>query len=495
MRRATILAAAALYGLCAVASARADFQEFPTGPGTCPSQLTVGPDAKLWFIDRCRQGVARMSTAGTLEQIDLGLEGPFDLVGIAANPTGIYLSDAKSNQLIKYQDDTATTNQGTAAPSSCPPPSADGFKFACYRRPGGVLWTAQPGPDGAVWFGSDTYVSPRSSNEICSVRPTLLDQVCGAFEDREEESVVPDVELGPDGNVWFTDRRHNRLGLVPTDCGARPPGPGCKPPHLYSTGLATDPYMLTPGPDGAMWFTGYASNRIGRVAVADGAIASGTVPTPFSGPSGIVAGPDKAIWFTEYEGGKLGRLTLDGRLTEFPLPSRNSHPRGVVVGPDGALWVAEEGDTSAQGGRLAKFTPPPGQDGKPGAGGKDIIPPAFSGLSVAPRRFRARRARASASTGTTFRFRLSEPGAVKLAIARRARCRVPGRPRRTRVCFPFVGSLRAKGRAGANNVHFTGRFGRRILVAGGYRLVAEATDAAGNRGRAKPVSFTVLAGR
>src|SRR5262249_21228265 len=73
--------------------------------------------------------------------------------------------------------------------------------------------------------------------------------------------------------------------------------------------------------------------------------------TEFALPAGsrpfqLIAGPDGALWFTlpggqgeDGPGNKVGRLTVDGRLTEFPLPTPRSYPGGLTFGPDGALWV------------------------------------------------------------------------------------------------------------------------------------------------------------
>src|SRR5216683_1046064 len=63
------------------------------------------------------------------------------------------------------------------------------------------------------------------------------------------------------------------------------------------------------------------------------------VPTASSNPNGITAGPDGALWFTEFNGNKIGRITTAGGITnEFKIPTANSGPVGIVAGPDGALW-------------------------------------------------------------------------------------------------------------------------------------------------------------
>ena len=57
-------------------------------------------------------------------------------------------------------------------------------------------------------------------------------------------------------------------------------------------------------------------------------------------------GPDGALWFTEYDGNKIGRITTAGAVTEFPIPTAGSQPSAMTVGPDGALWFIEDHGSS-----------------------------------------------------------------------------------------------------------------------------------------------------
>ncbi len=81
-----------------------------------------------------------------------------------------------------------------------------------------------------------------------------------------------------------------------------------------------------------------------------------TAYSPSSNPNSIVAGPDGALWFTEWIGNKIGRITTAGAITEFSNGiSPNSDPSIIKVGPDGNLWFSEsiaDGSRSA----VAKIT-------------------------------------------------------------------------------------------------------------------------------------------
>jgi virginiamycin B lyase len=99
---------------------------------------------------------------------------------------------------------------------------------------------------------------------------------------------------------------------------------------------------LTIGPDGAVWFTEPAANRIFRYRFFDPSpITPFVIPTLNAGVSGIASGPDGNIWFTEENGNKIGRLTPTGTFKEFPIPSSNSSPERIAMGTDGNLWFTE----------------------------------------------------------------------------------------------------------------------------------------------------------
>ncbi|MBA3262092.1 MAG: M36 family metallopeptidase [Thermoleophilaceae bacterium] len=137
----------------------------------------------------------------------------------------------------------------------------------------------------------------------------------------------------------------------------------------------------------------------------------------------------------------------------------------------------------------------------------DTSAPSISRVSMTRRRFKVGRARTSPSastpSGTAFTFRLSERATVRIAIERgsagrvvRGRC-LPAkrslrrRPRCTR--YARVATLvRAYLPAGARQVAFSGRIGRRALRPGAYRATISATDPAGNRSRVVRLTFSIV---
>jgi virginiamycin B lyase len=139
------------------------------------------------------------------------------------------------------------------------------------------------------------------------------------------------LALGPDGAIWFTEFVSNKIGRI-TNAGVVTEYP------IPTSG--SEPVGIAAGPDGAIWFTEYASGKIGRID-ATGAIAEYSVPSAGGGLSGITAGPDQALWFTEFTGNAIGRITTAGTITEYPIPTADGSPAAIVSGPDGGLWFTE----------------------------------------------------------------------------------------------------------------------------------------------------------
>ncbi|MGH9983585.1 MAG: virginiamycin B lyase family protein [Nitrososphaeraceae archaeon] len=104
----------------------------------------------------------------------------------------------------------------------------------------------------------------------------------------------------------------------------------------------------------AIWFTDARTNSIGNLDIKSGIIKLYDIPTPNSGPMGIVLSPNgNEVWFTEITGNKLGKIDIEsssksGNITsnaikEYPVFEQ---PRGQSSGPTlltfdnkGILWV------------------------------------------------------------------------------------------------------------------------------------------------------------
>jgi streptogramin lyase len=195
-----------------------------------------------------------------------------------------------------------------------------------------VLGGFTAGPDGAQWFTNST------SNTSSQIGRLNTDGTISAFA-TYTAGVLHDLTLGPDGNLWAT-ARHFYSATDRTNWIVR------ITPELQITSYPlpypnSGPDQIVAGPDGALWFTESAGNRIGRITTA-GALTEYAVPTPASEPTGIAAGADGALWFTERAGNRIARITTGGAITEFPPLDPGSAPTWIADGPDGRVWFSDK---------------------------------------------------------------------------------------------------------------------------------------------------------
>src|SRR5258706_7754106 len=141
-----------------------------------------------------------------------------------------------------------------------------------------------------------------------------------------------DIAAGPDGALWFTQYGSNQIGRITAN--------GSITEYTVPT-LDSSPAAITAGPDGALWFTELQVNKIGRIT-ANGSITEFAVHTSEEGIPisllGITAGPDGALWFTENSSNKIGRITANGSITEYTVPTLGGYPNKITAAPNGTLW-------------------------------------------------------------------------------------------------------------------------------------------------------------
>jgi Ca2+-binding RTX toxin-like protein len=176
--------------------------------------------------------------------------------------------------------------------------------------------------------------------------------------------------------------------------------------------------------------------------------------------------------------GRGGPDTLLGRDGADSLDVRDGGPDSADCGTETDRVTADKPGTDTLTACENVFFPVTAP-APAGTGGRDVTPARVTGYRLSRSRFAVGRTR---RTGTTVRFRLSEAATMSFTVERLVR----GRYRKLK------GSLKRRGRRGANSFKFTGSWRKRKLKPGRYRLVATATDRARNRSKPKRVRFRVV---
>jgi streptogramin lyase/plastocyanin len=149
------------------------------------------------------------------------------------------------------------------------------------------------------------------------------------------------ITAGPSGNMWFTDDNWAVVGPI-TPSGT-----------LTEYSMTRTPVGIAEGPDGNLWVTTQESPAISKIT-PDGQITTYTAGlSDTSGPFGIAAGPDGNTWFADPWGDQVGKISPTGAITVYPTTPTISDegPRSITLGPDGNMWFEE------LIGRFGKVTP------------------------------------------------------------------------------------------------------------------------------------------
>ena len=304
--------------------------EFPLAVAAGPVGITAGPDGNVWFTEyrHERNAIGRITPDGVITEFRIPTEVAHPL-GITTGPDGNLWFTESSFTDGKSQIAFITTSGEISE-----------FLLLGDAYPHSIV----AGPDGAMWFTEE------GRNAIGRITTSgVITEFPLGFH-----AGPAGITAGPDGALWFAERYANQIGRITTSGEITHfliPTPGSHSDcefDLYACG----PISIAVGPDGALWFTEYFQNQIGRITTS-GEITEFPIPTPGSGPYGIAAGLDRNLYFTERTG-KIGRITTSGEIMEFLAPTPDSKPTGIALGPDGAMWITIQGpDQNPRIGRLS----------------------------------------------------------------------------------------------------------------------------------------------
>lgn len=224
------------------------------------------------------------------------------------------------------------------------------------------------------------------------------------------------------------------------------------------------------------------------------ALAGGTPGADGGEPGSAGLGGDGAEDGGGGGGGLFGGGSSGSTTMGMPVSCGGGGGGSSKVPPGGTLALAPTSGTPAQ---VTFFW----DDPQPPPSPPDLVAPQLSGLTISPASFRAKGAVASAAVGGAVRYRLSEPAGVAFSVERvlvghrrGKRCLSgPGQGRPCPLFRKLRGGFAVTGAAGLNRVGFNGRLRGRALPPGRYRLVAVATDAAGNASQPARRPFRILA--
>ena len=467
MRRAAILACIGALMLAGTAQAAPAIQEFnlPTAAAQ-PQDIVQGPDGNMWFAERGVNKIGRISgtNPGAIQEFDIAAGGMAPDI-IVVGPDGA----------LWY------TEQGSSSVGRMPPGNPAGVtRFAGMGiiQPRGIA----VGPDGNLWVADADAATP----DVHRISPAGA--AVGAPIALPVGTNPRGIALGPDGDMWVGDFNTPRVIRITTGVV-----PAVDPLAGFPVPAGT-PIDVIGGADGNIWYAGQGTT-VGKVTPTGTATAYVSKGVD---PFGLTLGPDGAVWFAEFQGNAVGRVGTNGVTSHVTGMTAGAGPRYVAKGPNNTVWFTEE--TGNRVGRVTGIEVGGGGGGGPGGGGTDKVKPAVTRLKLSAKRFRL------GGKGITIRYTLSEAARVTLSFERVTSGRKVGgrcvkrtrRNRSRRRCTRYAAvtpvlSL-ADQPAGPRTIAFKGRLSRRKRLSPGvYRLTLQARDTAGNRSKRLSARVAVLA--
>jgi len=208
------------------------------------------------------------------------------------------------------------------------------------------------GVDGALWFTQSAGGNPGDGRTYfqASIGRITTAGSYTSYPVPASASKVPGLDaitLGPNGNLWFTETAVDRIGEItpravdPTIHEFVLPAADRLAQGVGSSITSADTIAAGPGND--IWFTEQGSDAIGVMSTSGALLSKFTVPNSNLNPTplGITEGPDDTMWFTENAANQVASITAQGKITVYALPGAASGPRSIVYGPDGNLWFTD----------------------------------------------------------------------------------------------------------------------------------------------------------
>ena len=304
------------------------------GKNTSPSEVTVGPNGTLWFIESGGNAIWSLSTTNpnpTPTPYPGSLPSGSLPMGITLGPDGntIWFTELAANQIgmINPNDASHTIrNFGTS----------DGM--TARSGPAGIT-----SADGYLWF------TQNQTHQIGRLDPST-GKITEYSAPVAMTTLNSRIVLGPDGNLWFTE-----FGAI----GIFNPNTGKVVKEVALASSSEEPFGLAVGPDGNIWytegvvnsaFTGYVSFGVGVISTDTKSLIKEIPVTASSEPFGITAGPDGNLWFAVTGANKVAG-TIDvinpstvSIIRALAIPTNGvstPDPVAITAGPDGNIWFSD----------------------------------------------------------------------------------------------------------------------------------------------------------
>jgi virginiamycin B lyase len=303
-------------------------------PAAQPFGILKYTDHAMWFTEKATGKLGRIAQDGTLTEYALPNANSQPTALVIASDFHIWFTETNSNKIGRINP-VNVVSTGAITPGDggnftefvVPTPNSQPFAIAIGQ--GGMFFTeANANKLGLIKYPLNS--SNPTFLEFDVPTSTTLGAIVGDFGGSDMSGF---------GRIWFTETSANKIGYFKEATG--PPdfivcedkGSDYSPAKCFgeipAPTAASGPFGIALGPDENIWFTEKDAGKIGRVDAA-GVIAEFTPSTANTIPLGIVTGPDGTLWFTESNANNIGQITTTGTITERLIPTPSTQPQMIA---------------------------------------------------------------------------------------------------------------------------------------------------------------------
>ena len=300
--------------------------------GANPDGITLGPDLNIWFTETFSNQIGVDKLTGATPPALTGITSNSGPAGITSANGYLWFTQIFTNQIGRLDPKTGVVTE---------------FNLPTGSTFGGLDSKIVLGPDSNLWFtefGAIAAFDPANPNAGANLNITKTATLAGGSNEKPFG-----ITAGPNGTIWYTAQTQNAGPPVSTTfvVGAFSTG---SPSSIHETQVtsAAEPFGITAGPDGNMWFavtgTATVAGTIDAINPSTFKITTLKIPTnvvAIPSPIGIVAAPDGNLWFTDGSGA-IG-VVADTKLvvTAQPQDVSTNSPFGLTVTDEYASGVTD----------------------------------------------------------------------------------------------------------------------------------------------------------
>lgn len=281
------------------------YAELPLSNDANPYGITVDQNGTVWFAESGSGNLAHYDpNSGAFNEFQLPQGGsrPF-YVTVGKNE--VWVTETQYNTISMFNPSTSTFEHFTI-----PSPGA---------VPGGITLDK----NGDVWFTEEI------ANKIGRLNPSTGNIT--EFPIPTQDAIPIQITTDLAGNLWFTESKAGKIGMIN-------PRDGTISEFAPENNTLLGPTGITSAPDGSVWFTEHAGNRITHFTSQNQTFRAYPIPTAQAFPFGI-AYHNGRIWFVEHIANAIGNLDpVTGTFSNFPVPNNSSDVQLLSVDQSGNVW-------------------------------------------------------------------------------------------------------------------------------------------------------------